>query len=69
MNITTKLQPLNNPFSHEEKTGSVGAPAPMNNMYGFNSIQDFSGVFGNHNSDLSQTLKILETERQRSEDF
>jgi hypothetical protein len=24
-------------------------------MYGFNSIQDFSGVFGNHNSDLSQT--------------
>ena len=55
MNTTTKFHPLTDPFSPKEKGDSVKGPAPMNNMYGFNSIQDFSGVFGNHNSDLSQT--------------
>ena len=48
-----ELGDLKSPFAPAEK-GALGA-APANNTFGFNSIQDFSGVFGNHNSDLHQT--------------
>ena len=46
-----------NPFAADAKPAkaNVGAPQPVNGMYGFNSIQDFSGSLGNHNSDLHQT--------------
>lgn len=46
-----------NPFAAEAKPAAsmVGAAQPVNGMYGFNSIQDFSGTLGNHHSDLSQT--------------
>jgi Family of unknown function (DUF6345) len=47
------IENLKSPFAHTSKD-SLGAN-PANNTYGFSSIQDFSGVFGNHNSDLFAT--------------
>jgi hypothetical protein len=39
----------------DEKKQAPTAPAAANNLLGLCSIQDFSGVFGNHNSDLHAT--------------
>ena len=55
--VSAKIQSAGeNPFA-PQAAGTKGplAPAPVNGMYGFNSIQDFSGSLGNHNSDLTQT--------------
>jgi hypothetical protein len=39
----------------DESKQAPTAPAAANNLLGLCSIQDFSGVFGNHNSDLHAT--------------
>ena len=46
------FQSQKNLFSHGVQTRG---PAPANNLFGLCSVQDFSGVFGNHNSDLTYT--------------
>jgi len=56
--VSAKLKKPENPFAGDAKeqfNKAVAAAAPANNMFGLGSIQDFSGVFGNHGSDLSQT--------------
>lgn len=51
------IKALASPLSKTEQDNGNAkkTAAPANNLLGMCSIQDFSGVFGNHNSDLHET--------------